>query len=88
MWLHWSGFHGMCNVYSIWKAYEMSFLWFWFYFQVSCYILDHYRLWLYIEYCQTSNVSHTLVGNNFVDNSDLVGALPVSIEPSTSSLLT
>ena len=28
-------------------------------------------------YCQTSNISHTLVGNKLVDHSDVVGAAPV-----------
>ena len=28
------------------------------------------------EYCKTSNISRTLVGNKIVDNSDVVGASP------------
>ena len=28
-------------------------------------------------YCQTSNISHTLVGNKIVDHSGVVGASPV-----------
>ena len=36
-------------------------------------------------YCQTSNISGILVGNNIVDRSDVVGALPVSAAPTTSS---
>ena len=38
------------------------------------------------NYCQTSNISHTLVGNNIVDHSDVVGALPVGTAPTTSFL--
>ena len=38
-----------------------------------------------IDYCQTSNISRTLVGNKIVDHSDVVGALPVSSAPTTSS---
>ena len=37
---------------------------------------------------QTSNISHTLVGNELVDHSDVVGASPVGAAPTTSSFLT
>ena len=37
---------------------------------------------------QTSNISHTLVGNVIVDNSDVVGASPVGSAPTTFSLST
>ena len=36
-------------------------------------------------YRKTSNISRTLVGNKIVDNSDVVGASPVSAAPTTSS---
>ena len=39
-------------------------------------------------YCQTSNISHTLVGNKPVDHSDVVGALPDGAAPTTSSFST
>ena len=39
-------------------------------------------------YRKTSNISHTLVGNKIVDNSDVVGASPVGTAPATSSFLT
>ena len=39
-------------------------------------------------YCQTSDVSHTLVGNTIVDHSDVVGASPVGTAPTTSSFST
>ena len=39
-------------------------------------------------YRQVSNVSHTLVGNEIVDHSDVVGASPVGAAPTTSSLST
>ena len=42
----------------------------------------------YGYYCQTSTLSHTLVGNNIVDHSDVVGALPVGFAPTTSSFAT
>ena len=35
-------------------------------------------------YRQTSNISHTLVGNKIVDHSDVVGASPVGTAPTTS----
>ena len=44
--------------------------------------IQHYN------YCKTSNISHTLVGNKIVDNSDVVGASPDSAAPTTSSFLT
>ena len=39
-------------------------------------------------YCQTSNISYTLLGNKIVDHSDVVGALPVGTAPTTSSFST
>ena len=36
-------------------------------------------------YHKTSNISCTLVGNEIVDNSDVVGAAPVGAAPTTSS---
>ena len=33
--------------------------------------------------CQTSNISHTLVGNTFVGHSDVVGASPVGAAGTT-----
>ena len=39
-------------------------------------------------YCQISNTSRTLAGNNLVDHSDVVGASPVSAAPTTSSCST
>ena len=39
-------------------------------------------------YCQTSNISHNLVGNVIVDLSDVVGASPVGAAPTTSSFST
>ena len=38
--------------------------------------------------CQTSNMSHTLVGNKIVDHWDVVGAPPVSAAPIASSFST
>ena len=39
-------------------------------------------------YCETSNISHTLVGNGIVDHSDVVEASPVGAAPTTSSFST
>ena len=39
-------------------------------------------------YRKTSSISHTLVGNKIVDNSDVVGASPVGAAPTTSSFST
>ena len=38
-----------------------------------------------INYRKTSNIRCTLVGNNIVDHSDVVGASPVGAAPTTSS---
>ena len=38
-----------------------------------------------VAYCQTSNISHTSVGNKIVDHSDVVRALPIGTAPTTSS---
>ena len=40
------------------------------------------------EYCQVSNIRRILVGNTFVDHSDVVGASPVGAAPTTSSFST
>ena len=40
------------------------------------------------EYRQVSNIKRTLVGNNIVDHSDVVGASPVGAAPTTSSFST
>ena len=40
------------------------------------------------HYCQTSYIRRTLVGNKFVDHSDVVGASPVGAAPTTSLFLT
>ena len=39
-------------------------------------------------YCQTTNISRTLVGNKIVDHSDVVGASPVGAAPTTFSFST
>ena len=39
-------------------------------------------------YCQTSNISHTLVGNKIADHVDVIGASPVGAAPTTSSFST
>ena len=40
------------------------------------------------KYRKTSDISRTLVGDNIVDNSDVVGASPVGAAPTTSSFST
>ena len=41
-----------------------------------------------VIYRKTSSISRTLVGNEFVDNSDVAGASPVGAAPTTSSFST
>ena len=48
----------------------------------------HWRktsVWLNFVYCQISNIRYTLVGNTFVDHSDIVGASPVGTAQTASS---
>ena len=42
----------------------------------------------FFNYRQVSNISRTLVGNEIVDHSDVVGASPVGAAPTTSSFST
>ena len=42
----------------------------------------------FATYRQVSNIRRTLVGNNIVDHSDVVGASPVGAAPTTSSFST
>ena len=37
------------------------------------------------DYCQTSNISRSLVDNKIVNHADVVGASPVGAAPTTSS---
>ena len=44
--------------------------------------------WVTWKYRQVSNIRRTLVGNQIVDHSDVVGASPVGAAPTTSSFST
>ena len=46
------------------------------------------QMTLLMIYHKVSNISRTLVGNNIVDHSDVVGASPVGAAPTTSSFST
>ena len=48
----------------------------------------HFSLYLPLDYRQVSNIRRTLVGNQIVDHSDVVGASPVGAAPTTSSFST
>ena len=50
--------------------------------------MDFASLYVSANYHQTSNISHTLVGNKIVDQSDVVGASPVGAPPTISSFST
>ena len=41
-----------------------------------------------MTYSQVSNIKRTLVGNQIIDHSDVVGASPVGAAPTTSSFST
>ena len=55
---------------------------------LASYLMDHSNLIINISYSHISNISGTLVGNNIVDHSDVVGASPVGAAPTTSSFST
>ena len=55
--------------------------------QYNTVVIDLYR-GMFRIYRQTSNICHTLVGNTFVDHSDVVEASPVGAAPTTSSFWT
>ena len=62
-------------------------------FFVDWHHLMNYRyhliyIYLHLGYRQVSNIRRTLIGNEIVDNSDVVGASPVGAAPTTSSLST
>ena len=48
---------------------------------------DHNEFMGVVIYCETSNIRHT-TGNEIVDHSDVVGALPAGAAPTTSSFST
>ena len=50
--------------------------------------LESLSEWSTMSFRQTSNISHTLIGNKIVDHSDVVGASPVGAAPATSSFST
>ena len=49
---------------------------------------DLYVLIRVFNYRKISNISRTLVSNKIVDHSDVVGASPVGVAPTTSSVST
>ena len=57
---------------SIWYRWENSW---WIFFNIS-------------DYRKVSSIRRTLVGNEIVDHSDVVGASPVGAAPTTSSFST
>ena len=65
----------ICNDFSHW---------------IGLYLLMIYTVIIppYDIYRQTSNISRTSVGNEIVDHSDVIGALPVGTVPTTSSFST
>ena len=46
------------------------------------------RTFVQFDYCQLPNIKHTLVVDNIIDRSDVVGASPVGAAPTTSSFST
>ena len=59
----------------------------------SCYNSSHAHIFNYasvqgLRYRKTSNISRTLAGTKIVDNSDVVGASPDGVAPTTSSFST
>ena len=50
--------------------------------------MDEYLHPMFCNYRKTYDIRRTLVGNNIVDHSDVVGVPPVSAAPTTSSFST
>ena len=50
--------------------------------------INQTTLTVWVNYPKTSNISRTLVGNEIVDHSDVVGASPVGAAPTSSSFST
>ena len=48
----------------------------------------HRKIQYFFKYRKVSNTRRTLVGNKIVDHSDVVGASPVGVAPTTSSFST
>ena len=71
-------------VYHVCDSYYWFELWVWGYEDD---ILTR-KIWLEIQYRKTSNISRTSVGDEIVDNSDVVGASPVGAAQTTSSFST
>ena len=73
--------------------YEIGHWWLWKYFarllqriRLSREIISEICHVVLYTYHQVSNIRRTLVGNEIVDQSDVVGASPVGAAPTTSSL--
>ena len=63
-------------VTSFWRNHDVIVMW-------PLLLCDRWR-----NYRKTSNISRTLVVNEIVDNSDVIGASPVGAAPTTSSFST
>ena len=59
-----------------------------FWFVICGWFVFWKRISIHETYRKTSNISRTLVGNKIADNSDVVGASPVGVAPTTSSFST
>ena len=87
LWLWWYGFSAhllVCYVMCLW--YSLSIRLFSFNMQDvygKLFFFKHFS-----HYRPVSNIRRTLVGNEIVDHSDVVGASPVGAAPTTSSFST
>ena len=66
-----------------------------FHIMTSSWMIESSHVWRHLNskveffwiltYCQTSNISHTFIGNKLVDHSVVVGTSPVGAAPTISS---
>ena len=67
----------ICNSFEVWASVDFIY---------KCPIFK--RVAVGLDYRKTSYISRTSVGDEIVDNSDVVGASPVGAAPTTSSFST
>ena len=72
------------NIYNLLCICQTVSIHGWLYFS----IVNDVSFVIAVEYCHTSNISRTFVGNKMVDHSDVVGASPFGAAPTTSSFST
>ena len=77
---NWQNLKHYKNMYSGGESYV---------YNIHVYMIPHsYHTYIHIYRSKVSNIRRTLLGNEIVDHSDVVGASPVGAAPTTSSFST